>query len=114
MRRRAAKVDDNQADIVAALRAIGCSVAPTHAAGGGFPDLVVGDRNRNYLIEVKDGAKSPSRRKLTDDQIEFHTNWRDQIVIVETVAQAITFITKEREYEQRGAVADFGESDSTD
>ena len=96
MRRRAAKVDDNQTDIVDALRAIGCSVAVTSAAGEGFPDLVIGDRGRNYLIEVKDGAKPPSRRVLTQDQINFHEAWHGQICVICTVAEAINFITRER------------------
>jgi hypothetical protein len=96
LRRRAAKVDSNQADIVAALRAIGCSVAVTSAAGDGFTDLVVGDHGNNYLMEVKDGSLPPSKRKLTDDQIEFHGSWKGQICVVHLVAGAIGFITAHR------------------
>ena len=37
----------------------------------------------NILVEVKDGAKPPSARQLTDDQIEFRHAWRGDIYIVE-------------------------------
>jgi len=40
------------------------------------PDLLVGHRGHTFLIEVKDGAKSPSKRKLTEDQRDWHTAWQ--------------------------------------
>ena len=40
--RRAAKIDDNQNELVALIRAMGVSVAITSAAHDGFTDLVVG------------------------------------------------------------------------
>lgn len=91
--RRAAKVDDNQAEIVAALRKIGASVQPLHAVGQGCPDLLVGWRGMTSLLEVKDGKKPPSARKLTEDQEKWHANWRGQVAVVETVEQAIEAVT---------------------
>jgi len=74
--RRAAKVDSNQADIVGKLRKIpGISVAVTSALGDGFVDIVVGFRKRSYLIEIKDGAKVPSKRKLTTCEQKFKDKW---------------------------------------
>ena len=32
------------------------------------------------LIEVKDGSKPPSKRKLTDDQIPLHQKWNIHII----------------------------------
>lgn len=88
--RRAAKVDENQAEIVAALRVVGCSVLPLHAVGQGCPDLLVAPRNGEMvLLEVKDGAKPPSARKLTPDQVEFHASWRGRIVVVCSVREAM-------------------------
>lgn len=87
--RRAAKVDANQATIVDDLRKAGCTVVPLHAVGGGVPDLLVGYRGRNVLLEVKDGRKPPSKRKLTDDQVEFHDGWRGQVAVVESVKDAL-------------------------
>ena len=76
MARRAARVDANQSTIVDDLRAIGATVQPLHAVGDGCPDLLVGYGGLNYMLEVKDGAKSPSRRKLTPDQEDWHGAWR--------------------------------------
>ena len=90
--RRAAKVDRNQSEIVDALRMVGATVQPLHAVGKGCPDLVCGFRGVNYLIECKDGEKSPSRRILTPDQVDFHSTWRGQIAIAETVKDALQII----------------------
>lgn len=86
---RASKVDANQADIVSGLRAVGASVTVTSAVGHGFTDLVVGYRGVNYLLEVKDGCKPPSARKLTEDQEKWHAEWRGQKAVVETLDQAL-------------------------
>ena len=89
---RARKIDANQTEIVEGLRKIGCSVAVTSAAGNGFPDLVVGYYGQNFLIEVKDGNKPPSRQKLTPEQEQFHINWRGQIAIVKSLDEAIDVV----------------------
>ena len=90
--RRAAKVDINQSVIVAALRQLGASVQPLHILGGGAPDLLIGWRGQNLLIEVKNGNKSPSRRRLTVAESEWQYNWHGQVAIISTVDDAITFI----------------------
>ncbi len=86
--RRAAAVDRNQAEITAALRAVGCLVHITSGLGGGYPDLMAAYRGRLKLLEVKDGDKSPSRRQLTPAEREFHDAWAEHVAVVETVAQA--------------------------
>jgi len=91
--RRAAKVDDNQTEIVAALRKIGATVQPLHAVGQGCPDILVGWRGMNTILEIKDGKKPPSARKLTEDQERWHAAWRGQVTVVETVEQAIEAVT---------------------
>lgn len=99
--RRAAKVDRNQTAIVKALRAVGCSVQPLHAVGKGCPDLLVGVPERSAVgsffrprrmvcLEVKDGDKPPSERRLTPDQEKWHAQWRGPaVVVVENVDQAL-------------------------
>ena len=89
MSRRAARVDANQAEIVRDLRAIGCSVAITSTVGDGFPDLVVGISNLNYLVEIKDGSKPPSARKLTPAQVDFHRDWRGSVHVITGRTQAL-------------------------
>ena len=87
--RRAARVDANQSDIVEALRVVGCTVQPLHAVGQGVPDLLVGFRGQNLLIEVKDGSKPPSRRRKTEDQVIWHDAWRGQVAVVRNVQEAL-------------------------
>lgn len=87
--RRAAATDRNQAEIVAALRAMGATVQPLHAVGQGCPDLLVGWRGRNVLLEVKDWKAMPSKRKLTPAQVEWHGGWKGQVVVVENVDAAL-------------------------
>lgn len=90
--RTKAKVDANQKEITMALRGIGASVTPTHQLGSGFPDLCVGFQGRNLLLEVKDGEKPPSARKLTQDEQEWHDSWRGQVCIVNSVDDALVAI----------------------
>lgn len=90
--RRAAKVDANQTEIVKALRQVGASVQSLASTGKGCPDLLVGIRGLNFLIEVKDGAKPKSDRKLTPDQVVWHQTWRGRVYVVESVEQALEVI----------------------
>ena len=74
--RRAAKIDSNQTAVVSALRAAGATVQSLAAVGAGVPDLLIGFRGQTLLVEVKDGAKAPSARRLTPDQLEWHGKWQ--------------------------------------
>ena len=82
---RANKVDANHDEIVRAYRRLGFSVASTAAMGKGFPDLVVGIHNITDLVEIKDGSKPPSARKLTSDQVTFFNNWNGSVRVVNNV-----------------------------
>jgi len=87
---RKASVDANQSDVVAALRAIGASVALLHRVGGGVPDLLVGFRGIDGTVEVKDGDKPASERKLRATQIEWHQDWQGRPpVTVESPQEAV-------------------------
>ena len=66
------RVDENQAAIVRALRQIGASVQSLADIGDGCPDLLVGFRNRIALMEIKDGNQPPSKRRLTEDEQNWH------------------------------------------
>lgn len=86
--RRAARVDDNQGEIVRALQAVGVWVHSTAALGSGFPDLLVWFRGRFHLLEVKDGSKQPARRRLTPDEKAFHARCPGPVHVVESAADA--------------------------
>ena len=90
--RRAAKVDANQREVVAALRGAGASVQLLHAVGEGCPDLLVGYKGLNMLLEVKDGSKPPSAQKLTPQQEIWHRDWRGQRVVVNSPEAALAAI----------------------
>ena len=94
LNRYARKRDANEAEIVAALEAAGCSVLRVDPV-----DLIVGRRYKdftggfgfwrdtNFLLEVKlPGAKLNKRQKA------LHESWRGQIAVVETVEQALVAV----------------------
>lgn len=83
------KVDSNQTRVVKALRELGATVQHLHAVGKGCPDLLVGYKGSNYLLEVKDGEKAESQRKLTPDQVIWHYDWKGQVAIVTSPKEAI-------------------------
>lgn len=94
MARRAARADDNHCQIVRALRAIGCTVQSLAAVGDGCPDLLVGSRGVNLLLEINDGDKPPSARRLTADQIEWQAKWLGTpVAVVSSVEAAIKEVT---------------------
>ena len=90
--RCAAKIDANQPEIVLALRQAGASVQPLHGVGGGCPDILAGWQGQNFLIEIKDGSKPPSARKLTTDQVRWHDIWQGQKAIVTNIPEALEAI----------------------
>lgn len=92
--RRAAKVDANHAAIVKALRDAGCGVLDLSAVGKGCPDLLVHppafpECRMMVMLEVKDGKKPPSARKLTPQQEKFHATWKGWIHVVTSPDEAL-------------------------
>jgi len=66
--RRAARVDENQKEIVQALRDAGAYVWVI-----GLPvDLLVGYQNHTFLMEIK----TDSKKRLTTLQADFFQNWK--------------------------------------
>ena len=60
---------------------MGWSVLDLSHAGEGVPDYAVSKPDFAALVEVKDGNKPPSERKLTKAQIEVRDNWQGPYVI---------------------------------
>ena len=90
--RRAAKVDASQDAIVSALRAVGAGVLSLAPLGRGVPDLLVWFRGGYLLLELKDGAKPPSKRKLTQDQVDLLEQWPGRVEIVASPAEALAAV----------------------
>lgn len=70
------RVDANQPEIVAALEKAGASVVLLSQVGGGVPDLLVGFRGKNYLIELKRPGQ-----KLRVSQKDFQSTWNGQTCV---------------------------------
>ena len=67
--RRASRQDANHSEIASAFaRAPGCRVVDVHAFAAIGCDLLVYWRGRCFHVEIKDGSKPPSARKLTDNE----------------------------------------------
>lgn len=86
--RRAKNRDSNEPEIIKALRKAGCSVLQLDTV-----DLLVGRGGANYLLEVKDGEKPPSKRKLTEREKAFIFAWRGRAVkVVTSVEEALAAV----------------------
>ena len=89
---RAARVDSNQKEIVEALRKAGATVLHTHQLKNCF-DILVGYNGINYIVEIKDGNKPPSQRKLTTGEEKFRDEWEGgEYYIIESIEQALKLI----------------------
>jgi hypothetical protein len=92
--RYAARIDANQEHIVSALRAHGATVRIV-TQGNGLPDLLVGYKGFTLLLEVKDGNKVPSARKLTPAEQKFFDEWTGgMLAIVNSADEAIEILKR--------------------
>lgn len=105
MRRYAARKDSVHGAIVEALRAAGASVQVLDAKD--VPDLLVGYRGHNILIEVKtattntkkDGYTRRTRGKLSDGQRAWAAAWRgDAVAVVFDVSDVLALLGCYREW----------------
>jgi len=79
--RYANRIDANQNMIVDALRKAG-AVVRIISQGDGIPDLLVGYKGYTILMEVKDGDKVPSARKLTEAEQKFFNDWQGGLLMI--------------------------------
>jgi len=87
------RTDANHKKLIDKIRQIpSASVFSTHEVGKGFPDIVVGYRGLNYMFEIKDGKKTASKKKLTQAEIKFHSNWTGQISVVEKIEDILNIL----------------------
>ena len=84
MRHRA---DDNQHEIIDALRKMGVPVLVLSQVGGGCPDLMIYWHNKAYLLEVK-----TDKGELSKGQKEFLDIWRGVVFIVRSVEEVIKLL----------------------
>ena len=85
--RRAARIDANHRAIVDLLRSCGARVLSLAPMGQGVPDLLVNVEGKLALIEVKDGSRPPSKRRLTPDEEAFAQDW--PVIVVKNDTEAL-------------------------
>lgn len=95
MRYRRGKPDANQGEIVEALRGIPeCSVCVLSAVGDGCPDLLIGFRGFNFLVEVKNPETTRGEKPETiARQAEFKAGWKGQHLRAYSLTEIVTFMT---------------------
>jgi len=90
--RYSARRDDNESIIVETLRKAGAYVRIV-TMGDGVPDLLVGYKGYTLLLEVKDGNKVPSARKLTKAEQKFFDEWTGGLLaIIESPEDALAIL----------------------
>ncbi len=108
--RRAARRDGNETEIIAALESQGWTVTPLSAPG--VPDLLIGARGINVLIEVKDPDGSsrgkPTTAKLTDAQQRWHDGWKGQAEVATSTLSAIAIVKRHLRANLRAATTRTG------
>lgn len=92
--------DINHSAVKNALRSMGCRVCDTADLGKGVPDLLISIPGIFMIwVEVKNGALAPSAQKLTEDEAKFHEIWKDDVIIMRSVEDAIEFVNMTRRLE---------------
>lgn len=91
--RQAARVDDNQGQIVSMLRSMGASVETGH------DDLLVGFRGKTFWFEIKDPKKTLKKNgdykagTKKPSQIKLENEWKGQYKIVHSFEEIVDEIT---------------------
>jgi hypothetical protein len=83
--------DDNQDEIVSDLKLIGAVATSLAGVGSGVGDILVGYHGRNWMFEIKNPNRPPSKRKLRPKQIAFREHWKrmGQYDVIETSVDAM-------------------------
>jgi len=91
---RGNRIDANQNEIVRELRKVGATVLITSNLKNAF-DILVGFRGELYIVEIKDGSKPPSQRKLTPGETKCKQDFQNVGVkyhIINSVQEAIEML----------------------
>ena len=80
--------DRNHQEVLQHLKAKGWAVTDLADLGNGVGDLLVSRQGFAAIVEVKDGAKPPSARKLTPKELAFARNYLGPYIVATTPEQA--------------------------
>lgn len=94
--RRKARVDENHAAIVHALRSCGCSVLSLAGLGSGVPDLLVARSGHMWLMECKKrgsrGVLSHGAARSLVGQTEWADRWCAPVYFVDSPESALKVV----------------------
>jgi len=79
--RRAARVDDNQPEIVKAFRGLGWYVLIISQLKN-CCDIIVSKNGRTIAVEIKDGSKVASKQKLSIGELKFKSEWQGEYRLI--------------------------------
>ena len=82
--------DANEEEIVGALIAAGATVE--RITGRGLPDLLVGYKGENFLLEVKNPR---TQGQLSKDQRKWHSTWEGQCAVVRSPDGALQILKRD-------------------
>ena len=91
--RRAAKIDANHPEMRDMARKLGASWLDCHQLKNAC-DAFLSYKGQTWAIEVKDGSKPPSARKLTEGEQKFKDMWElnGSYAILETPDDLLTLL----------------------
>lgn len=87
--RRAAKIDANQPTIVKELRKLGWYVLLVSQLKN-CCDIIISKNGRTVAVEIKDGSKPPSARKLSEGEQKFKDEWQGEYALIESIEDIYT------------------------
>ena len=94
--RFAARSDENQPEIVQALRATGAAVTSLHRVGHGVSDLLVSFRQQWHVFEVKNPDKPAADQELTLEQKKWIGLQRAPVIVVYRAFEAVDWLRRQR------------------
>ena len=99
--RRAARADANQPEIVKVFRKLGGTFQHTHSIPGAL-DGILGYCGVDVRIEIKDGSRIPSERKLTTAEQKTVDEWNGRKPeIIESVSDAALLMERMRKQREK-------------
>lgn len=90
---RANRIDSNQTEIVKHFRAWGCSVLIIADLKNAC-DLIVSKHGRSIFVEIKDGKKQKSARKLTPGEERFKAETLGAWRLCESIKDAESIVNE--------------------
>lgn len=83
---RACRIDANHKEVVAKFRSLGWYVLDIHNLKN-CCDIIISKDYVTIAVEIKDGSKPPSARKLTKGEQKFFNEWQGQKAIISSLEQ---------------------------